>query len=1085
MPDWVEDESIWERAKEAARKTYKESDEAFWPVVASVYFKMGGKKGKSKSKASEASAGAPADTIRAAWSDAAREAALASKRAHAHTEAAGEDHAAHGTAASSHLEANRLHFAAHEQARAEGKDKEAGEHMSKAEEHWGHFIRHHEISVGLKPRLSMAASEPAVGEVKAADGVALDFRSLANAAASVQVAHWAADTVGNAHEALGALYADTARLVDALAECYAGRTKVLPVGAADPGEAVRGVLAVVEKARASVPEDAEDLKNILADMEAAANKAKYLLKAMDESGKETVQGANDNLMSNENAIKCRAAAGVRLEASEPWVAQEPVQFVYAPEGVHTITAGFRKDETITICVVVDEQTVPALQESFDHLTATMPKQEPYADEDHESKKATLRFPAGATKFSWGVVRGEPGVLVAGCYPTSYGAEAVNGKVYRAWSPEFSTDAEMDKAKCVKGHWTFPDGVRGSESNPARLVEVNFVVGALTNRPAFRAMPPVKAKQAEAAGDTVKAVGTSDGAKKGWERRQHHLAEVGFNVGHEKSQISMRSGDEEKLRSHLKDIHESLGEKGYKTSRITPKFWSQSHGFNADHPEHGHISVVGQAGLGDPPTRYSIYAEHLKEEETTKATDIALSSCIRAKWSDAARAAALEARQRNLQGHDAFEFTPEHLEAMGRYHEAMGEHHEEQHRLNAGNLVDQGRHREAIELHDLAAYHYQKAAKHLRSGQQDRASRYLQSAERQSMMADDASGVSATDAAAGLSDAVKATWSDAARQAAARAKKEHGHLEGMGFQEAHDDLTKRGFYSEGGVTSPGKSYRIYNNFRNYPVRLHVKDGKVHKVESGISRSPADLGAEAAKKDDMMKTHDSTALDVLRASHEAALDLLEPRRREVRAALDGVRPNANLPPPPPPPPPDEPAEPTDAASALDYIGASRTCPKRVREREEALAAVREATARDTAALKAAGEVKATWSDAARDAAAEARRQHSQHNLADEESWNMFGPGTGAHDQSAHSFQKEVPGGNLKGGVVQYNIDPLPHRKGFVLKSAGHPGSPGLWQEHGTFNTHKQAMKAAHEHYHSTVTSKSTGGGSQAAPPEVYGL
>lgn len=201
-------------------------------------------------------------------------------------------------------------------------------------------------------------------------------------------------------------------------------------------------------------------------------------------------------IAEDNLIQCRASNGIAIPASKPWVPGEPVEFIYAPAGKHLITAGFRRGETITICVENDEQTAIDLQASFDHLTATEPNQEPFGDEEHDAKKATLRFPNGVTKFSWGQIKGNEGVVVA-AEPTSYGAEAVNGKVYRSWSPEFATDAEYGKAKCKAGHWSFPEGVRGSQSNPARIVGVSFVMGALTNKPAFRAMPPVKAKKAEA------------------------------------------------------------------------------------------------------------------------------------------------------------------------------------------------------------------------------------------------------------------------------------------------------------------------------------------------------------------------------------------------------------------------------------------------------------------------------------------------------------------------------------------------------------------------------------------------------------
>ena len=39
---WVADEGTWEKAKEAAAKTYDEGEEAYWPAVAAIYQRMGG-----------------------------------------------------------------------------------------------------------------------------------------------------------------------------------------------------------------------------------------------------------------------------------------------------------------------------------------------------------------------------------------------------------------------------------------------------------------------------------------------------------------------------------------------------------------------------------------------------------------------------------------------------------------------------------------------------------------------------------------------------------------------------------------------------------------------------------------------------------------------------------------------------------------------------------------------------------------------------------------------------------------------------------------------------------------------------------
>jgi len=248
-----------------------------------------------------------------------------------------------------------------------------------------------------------------------------------------------------------------------------------------------------------------NMKNIV-KASAAALEEPPIVTAADD----TIKAALKERMAQaaDNIIPCRASGGVQLTPSEPWVAGQAVSYIYAPTDVTTISAGFRKNETITCSVLVDENTAKDLQDSFDYVTATE-KQEPYADEDHESKKATLRFPAGKVKFVYGTVRGEEGVMVQGAEPTSYGAEVVNGKVYASWSPEFALDADYSKAKCKKNHWTFPDGVRGSESNPARMVAVNFVTGALTNKPAFRNMPKVKAKHQYAPAEEAAEIPAAD------------------------------------------------------------------------------------------------------------------------------------------------------------------------------------------------------------------------------------------------------------------------------------------------------------------------------------------------------------------------------------------------------------------------------------------------------------------------------------------------------------------------------------------------------------------------------------------------
>jgi len=41
-PSWVTNETAWDKAKTAALKSYNVDDDAFWPVVATIYRRMTG-----------------------------------------------------------------------------------------------------------------------------------------------------------------------------------------------------------------------------------------------------------------------------------------------------------------------------------------------------------------------------------------------------------------------------------------------------------------------------------------------------------------------------------------------------------------------------------------------------------------------------------------------------------------------------------------------------------------------------------------------------------------------------------------------------------------------------------------------------------------------------------------------------------------------------------------------------------------------------------------------------------------------------------------------------------------------------------
>ena len=223
--------------------------------------------------------------------------------------------------------------------------------------------------------------------------------------------------------------------------------------------------------------------------------------------------------SPSDAVRARSAsdiiyAGATAQfpvtaSSKPWATGEPVEFMYMPAGKHTICAGFRS-ASIKLTVDVDpSDAARVLQGSLEQLRASQPKQMPFGCVEHEEKDASV--------WAKGFTAKEDGVYLC-AEPSELGARHVNGRIHRSWSPSFLTDADYSKARLEDGTYVFPDGVRGSESNPAKITGCAFCLGTLTNKPAFREMSPVKAREAVRAVETTEQ--RSEAAKEGWENRFH-------------------------------------------------------------------------------------------------------------------------------------------------------------------------------------------------------------------------------------------------------------------------------------------------------------------------------------------------------------------------------------------------------------------------------------------------------------------------------------------------------------------------------------------------------------------------------------
>lgn len=285
----------------------------------------------------------------------------------------------------------------------------------------------------------------------------------------------------------------------------------------------------------------------LGDGEPTPTECSTVYSTLIEQHEATVKAATEATPAGD-IVHCRDnGAAIKADKSEAWEQDKPVKFCYMPAGVHTITAGFcgnmtkGRDSSIRLTVEVNpDRDAKVCQASLESIVSEAPKYAPYGCFEHDEKQASV----WATRFESGLdpVFNEPAVILEG-KPSRGGADAVNGKDWRSWSPSFSTNAEYSKCKCSRCDSTiaacdcekpafyFPPSARGSEEKPAQVTGVATVLGTLTNRPAFKAMPPVKAKEAS---PVVTASGTSEGAKKGWELRDraHNLSMLAYDAGKE-------------------------------------------------------------------------------------------------------------------------------------------------------------------------------------------------------------------------------------------------------------------------------------------------------------------------------------------------------------------------------------------------------------------------------------------------------------------------------------------------------------------------------------------------------------------------
>lgn len=141
----------------------------------------------------------------------------------------------------------------------------------------------------------------------------------------------------------------------------------------------------------------------------------------------------------------------------------PSEVMVFPAGVHKIVAS-RAGEPVTATVSIGPEAARAMQASLQAHLAAGP-QKPWFDFDHANGPASA-WPIG---FEWRDAP-TPGVY-AKVEWSKAGKEAIEGKMYRAFSPVFHVD----------------------KSTPAKVTGAPLNMGALVNAPAFREISPIWAQ----------------------------------------------------------------------------------------------------------------------------------------------------------------------------------------------------------------------------------------------------------------------------------------------------------------------------------------------------------------------------------------------------------------------------------------------------------------------------------------------------------------------------------------------------------------------------------------------------------------
>jgi hypothetical protein len=478
-PSWVTDEDKWDKAKTAASKTYDMDDDAFWPVVTTVYQNMGGSV-KHEAKARLAAKRLGAISARRMAGNSALEASV---KGNGYSLTDLQCEVAEACEDLDVFESDNDFSGCPWVADIIAPEHEAGETWEAIVSAPGSndlycvkfkITSDHEVEVVGEPEeVEHTTDYEYVGAMETEAKDASDKAGLE-----------AADFRGNQHQSAS----DIADEHSAAARVATRAANKASREAKDAG--THKVAAAVHDA-AKIAHTSAEIKHMAAgnDDDADAHKqqaAKHAARAKEHADAIDRLGADAKNAKGEKGLEARSVdcAIQGANAMRTGVPTVDGVMMYMPSGTHQITPS-QDGEPVEVTVLVDEAAARKLEAQRAALDKAGKK--PFFSIQHETEIAA----AWPSRFFWDKRIDATGSLVEGIFVevewTKSGREAVEGKDFRTFSPTF-----------------FVDAVRNDPEKPARIVcneNARANMGALENDPAFQSISPLWARNAGAPGTT--------------------------------------------------------------------------------------------------------------------------------------------------------------------------------------------------------------------------------------------------------------------------------------------------------------------------------------------------------------------------------------------------------------------------------------------------------------------------------------------------------------------------------------------------------------------------------------------------------